>query len=107
MAKPKSKTRTQGSKARPRKAEATLRSTASAERKLSDVRKLPTSVFDLQSGMPMSRSMTGILDAYMEFPGRLMRCRSPLGVWREQALFAGRLFDLMERSFHPESSRRQ
>ena len=99
MAKPKSKTRTQRSKARPRKAVAALRSTSSAMRKMSDGSEPPKSVFDLQSGMPMS--MSGIIDAYVELPARLMQCRTPFGVWREQALFAGRVLDLLERNFSP------
>ena len=56
--------------------------------------------------MAMSRSMSEIMNAYIEFPARLMQCRTPLGVLREQALFAGRLFDLIERGFHQERSQK-
>jgi hypothetical protein len=73
-------------------------------RKMSDGSKPPKAVFDLQSGMPMS--MNGIMYAYMELPGRLMQCRTPFEMWREQALFAGRLFDLMDRGSHRERPRK-
>jgi hypothetical protein len=32
------------------------------------------------------------LDAYVELPGRLAQCRSPMDLWAEQARFAQRVF---------------
>jgi len=98
-----SKRKTQRGKAKPKRAVA-LRLSAASVRKNS----LPTATpfDDANSGKEMLRSMSGIMKAYIELPSRLLQCRTPLGVWREQALLAGRVFDLLERSVHPERSPR-
>jgi len=101
----KSNTRARRSKGKPKRA-AALSSTSATLRRKSEGSDLLKSVFDLHPGMAMSRSMSEIMKAYIEFPAKLMRCHTPLGVWREQALFAGRLFDLIERGFHQERSRK-
>ena len=40
----------------------------------------------------MFSAMDRVVQAYVEFPGRLARCRSPFDVWREQVLFTQRIF---------------
>jgi hypothetical protein len=94
MAKATSKGRARRVKTKPPRATA-LRSTSASVRKKGSDRD-PASLLsgDAAPAMEMLRSLTGIMNAYIELPARLMQCRTPLDVWREQALFAKRLFDL-------------
>jgi len=107
MAKVAKKKSARQGKARPRRATA-LRSTSASVRKrrsVGDPALMPLA--NATAVSELHRSMTGIMNAYIEFPARLMQCRSPLDVWREQSLFASRLLDvaLPDRS-GPERSRK-
>ena len=106
MAKAANKKRTRRSKTKPTRATALRSTSSSVRKKISDGGSDSLLSGDAGPAMEMLRSMSGIMNAYIELPARLMQCRTPFGVWREQALFAGRLFDLMERGFHQEGSRK-
>ena len=102
----KKQKRTQRSKAKPKRAVA-LRSTSAALRKKSNsiAPAMPAAAkpfLDTNPAMAMSRSMSEIMSAFVEFPARLTQCRTPFALWREQALFAGRLFDLLDRDLFQE-----
>jgi hypothetical protein len=94
----------QRGKAKPKRP-AALRSSSAALREKSLDNAPVTPLIGANPAVDLSRSISGILNAYMEFPGRLVQCRTPLGVMKEHALFAGRLLDLMEQTFAPERSR--
>lgn len=52
---------------------------------------------------PISRT----LNACIEFQARLLKCRTPFDVWREQSLFAARLISLsLGQTTDPQRSRR-
>jgi hypothetical protein len=94
MAKAANKKSARQGKPRSRRATA-LRSTSASVRKrnsVGDTASMPLA--DATPASEMLRSMTGIMNTYIEFPARLMQCRTPLDVWQEQALFAGRLLDV-------------
>jgi hypothetical protein len=42
--------------------------------------------------LAMFSAMDRVVQAYVELPGRLARCHSPFDMWREQVLFAQRIF---------------
>ena len=46
----------------------------------------------LDLGLAMFGFMQRATFTYAEFPARLVQCRSPMDVWREQARFARRIF---------------
>jgi hypothetical protein len=45
--------------------------------------------------------MGRVTSAYVELPGRLLQCRSPIDVWREQARFAERIFSMTQPASRP------
>jgi len=92
--------RTKRGKARPKRSVALRSSSAALRKKRGDGDLAATRFVGPKPATEMYQSMSGIMNAYIELPARLMQCRTPLGVLREQALFAGRLFDLIERGFH-------
>jgi hypothetical protein len=44
------------------------------------------------AAFPMLELIGRMVRAYAELPGRLVRCRTPMDVWLEQARFAQRIF---------------
>ena len=40
----------------------------------------------------MLNNMSRVMQAYAEFPFRLVQCRTPMDVWREHVQFAQRIF---------------
>ena len=108
----KKQKRTQRSKPKPKRSVALLSTSAALRKKSNNVAPaIPAAAakpfLDTNPAMATSRSINEAMSAFADLPARLMQCRTPFGVWREQALFAGRLFDLLERGFHQEPSRRQ
>lgn len=103
----KSTKRNQRSKAKPKRAVALHSQSAALRKKSRDAppaksaaRAMP--FVNANPAIIMSRSMSGFMSAFIELPARLMQCRTPFAVWREQALFAGRLFELMHQDFLQE-----
>lgn len=56
----------------------------------------PTGSASFNPAFAMFGFMGRVTAAYAELPARLVQCRSPMDVWREQARFAQRILSLSE-----------
>jgi hypothetical protein len=90
MAKAKSKA-TRPRKRKPQRAVPLRSATASVRKKNGDGGR--SEAVDLRA-MAGLGSVSRIVNAYLEFPARLLRCQTPFDVWREQSLFAARVVGL-------------
>jgi hypothetical protein len=51
----------------------------------------------------VSFPLAGVVTSYLDLPGRLLACRTPLELWLEYASFGPRLVSAVIASFSPPS----
>ena len=97
--KPKAKPR-RSSKAKSKRASAALLAGTSAVRKAKrrekSSRARATAPGGLNPAFAMFEFMGRVTAAYAELPARLVQCRSPMDIWREQARFAQRIMSVSQ-----------
>ena len=105
-AKPKAKPR-RSSKAKSRPASVALLADTSTVRKAKPSentnRVRATVPGGLNPAFAMFEFMGRVTAAYAELPARLVQCRSPMDVWREQARFAQRIMSVSQVMARPAS----
>jgi hypothetical protein len=97
--KQKAKSR-RSSRAKPKRASVALLASTSAVRKAKPSEKgnraQATVAGSLNPAFAMFEFMGRVTAAYAELPARLVQCRSPMDVWREQARFAQRIMSVSQ-----------
>ena len=97
--KPKAKPR-RSSKAKSKRASAALLAGTSAVRKAKPSERAKRARIMMPGGLnpafAMFEFMERVTAAYAELPARLLQCRSPMDVWREQARFAQRIMSVSQ-----------
>jgi hypothetical protein len=97
--KPKAKPR-RSSKAKSKRARAALLAGTSAVRKAKPSERAKRARIMMPGGLnpafAMFEFMERVTAAYAELPARLVQCRSPMDVWREQARFAQRIMSVSQ-----------
>ncbi len=69
---------------------ATVRKAGAGDKRAPAAATVPAA---LNPALAMFQFMSRVTAAYAELPSRLVQCRSPMDLWREQARFAQRIVD--------------